>query len=335
MHKTTILLINLGTPKSSKLKHVSGFLCRFLNDRRVIDINKILRFILVNFIIIPLRAKKSVELYKRLWTKEGSPLLVNSLKTQKLLQERFSNYNIELAMRYSEPGMTSVLKRIETSSVDNLIIIPLYPQYASSTTGSIIEESMRIISLWNNIPSIKFVNKFYDNDIFIDAIVANTLKYNIKEYEHILFSYHGLPESHITKSNINFNYQSSDCESEIKLDNQYCYKSSCYATTKLVAQKLGIKETAYSTSFQSRLNNDWIKPYSDKVLIDMAKQGYKRILVISPSFVSDCLETKIEIMHEYREHFHNAGGEQLDLVEGLNYSNRWIDCLEDIVNKNA
>jgi len=335
MHKTTVLLINLGTPKTYKLKHVSSFLFRFLNDKRVIDINKILRFILVNFIIIPLRAKKSSLLYKLLWTNEGSPLLINSLKTQKLLQKRLNKHNVELAMRYSKPNIASVLKKIEHSSIDKLIVIPLYPQYASSTTGSIIEESMKIISRWNNIPSIKFVNKFYDNELFINAIVYNTLKYDINLYDHIIFSYHGLPESHIKKSHNNYTCESSNCKTNINSDNKYCYKSACYATTRLIAAKLSLKDNTYSTSFQSRLSSNWVKPYTDKTLINMAKEGNTKILIISPSFVSDCLETKVEILHEYKEYFYNSGGEQLDLVEGLNYTDKWIDCLEDIVSKEA
>ena len=335
--KTGILLINLGTPDSPKTSDVRKYLTQFLNDPRVIEINPIARFVLVNGIIVPFRSSKSAKLYQHIWTKEGSPLLVNSNKMKVLLQKELGeNYVVELGMRYQNPSLKSALDKLKAEKVDKIIMIPLYPQYASSSTGSSVAEAIRLLQKWEVTPSFEVISKFYDNPDFIDACVDVAAKYNINEYDFVIFSYHGLPESHIKLSSEHYggnSCQLGSCCDKITKNNQYCYRANCFETTRQLVKKLNIPEGKYETTFQSRLNDKWIKPYSDKIVEQKAKEGKKKILVFSPAFVADCLETIYEIGTEYDEIFKEHGGEKITLVESLNDSPKWIDALKKMVLK--
>ncbi len=335
--KTGILLINLGTPDSPKTSDVRKYLTQFLNDPRVIDINPVGRFLLVNGIIVPFRSSKSAKLYEKIWTKEGSPLLVNSNKVKAALQKELGdNFVVELGMRYQNPGLESALEKLKAAQVKKIIILPLYPQYASSSTGSSVEEALRIIKTWEVTPSIEVISKFYDNPDFIDACVEVAKKYNVNDYDYFIFSYHGLPERHIMKGSAHYGNNTcklGNCCDKITKNNQYCYRANCFETTRQLVKKLNIPEGKYETTFQSRLNDKWIKPYSDKVVADKAKENKKKILVFSPAFVADCLETIYEIGTEYDEIFREHGGEKIQLVESLNDSPKWIDALKSMVIK--
>lgn len=335
--KTGVLLINLGTPDSPKTPDVRKYLTQFLNDPRVIDISPVGRFVLVNGIIVPFRASKSAKLYEKIWTKEGSPLLVNSNKVKALLQKELGGeFIVELGMRYQSPSIESALDRLRTAQVSRIIMIPLYPQYASSSTGSSVEEAMRIIKKWEVTPSVEVISKFYDHPGFIDACVERAKKYDLTAYDYFVFSYHGLPERHIMKGSAHYGGNScklGSCCDVITEKNQYCYRANCFETTRQLVKRLGIPEGKYETTFQSRLNDKWIKPYSDKVIAEKAKEGKKNILVFSPAFVADCLETIYEIGTEYQEIFKEHGGEKVQLVESLNDSPVWIAALKDMVTK--
>jgi ferrochelatase len=335
--KTGVLLINLGTPDSPKTSDVRKYLTQFLNDPRVIDISLVGRFVLVNGIIVPFRSSKSAKLYEKIWTKEGSPLLVNSLKMKGLLQKELGDdFIVELGMRYQSPSIESALNNLRKAQVSKIIMIPLYPQYASSSTGSSIEEAMRIIKGWEVTPSVEVISKFYDNPDFIDACVDRAKKYNINEYDHVVFSYHGLPERHIMKGSAHYGADTcklGSCCDVITKNNQYCYRANCFETTRQLVKRLNIPEGKYETTFQSRLNDKWIKPYSDKVIAEKGKEGKKKILVFSPAFVADCLETIYEIGTEYQEIFEHNGGEKIQLVESLNDSPIWINALKKMVTK--
>lgn len=335
--KTGILLINLGTPDSPKTSDVRKYLTQFLNDPRVIEINPIARFILVNGIIVPFRSSKSAKLYEKIWTAEGSPLLTNSNKMKNLLQVALGEkYVVELGMRYQNPSLESALNKLKAEKVDKIIMIPLYPQYASSSTGSSVAEAIRLLQKWEVTPSFEVISKFYDNPDFIDACVDKALKYNFNEYDYFIFSYHGLPESHIQLSSEHYGGNTcklGNCCDKITKNNQYCYRANCFETTRQLVKKLNIPEGKYETTFQSRLNDKWIKPYSDKVVADIAKQGKKNILIFSPAFVADCLETIYEIGTEYDEIFKEHGGNKVTLVESLNDSPIWIDALKKMVLK--
>ncbi len=336
--KTGVLLVNLGTPDSPSVGDVRKYLRQFLNDPRVIDINPIGRFFLVNFIIVPFRAPKSAKIYKQLWTPEGSPLLIYGEKVKALLKKNLpDDYEVEFAMRYQNPSMKSVLDKMQQKNYSKIIVIPMFPQYASSSTGSAVEEIMRIIKNWWVIPELKIVSQFFNHEKFIDAFAEKGQQQNPSEYEHVLFSYHGLPERQVDKTYSDGKpCADHNCEHEWNKENEYCYKAACYETTRLIAEKLNLDKSKYSVAFQSRLGRDpWIKPYSDHVVADLAKQGIKKLLVFSPAFIADCLETTVEIGHEYDEIFKSNGGEKLQLVESLNDSAKWIDCLKDMVLKNA
>lgn len=329
-----VLLINLGTPDSASEKDVKRYLTQFLNDKYVIDINPISRFFLVNFIIIPFRAANSTKLYQAIWTKAGSPLLIHSLKQKELLQKALGNgYVVELGMRYQKPSIESALENLKDKNVSEIVCIPLYPQYATSSTKSSIEEVCRILKEVNFAP-VKFIESFYNDEDYINAMADVASKYELDKYDHFLFSYHGLPERQITKES-SFCKLNDECCSMIVNENRLCYRAGCYETTRRLAEKLNIPKEKYTLAFQSRLDDKWLKPYSDKIVAEKAKSGIKRMLVFSPAFVADCLETIYEIGIEYQEIFRHHGGETLDLVESLNKNPKWIEALKKLVLENT
>lgn len=334
--KTGVLLINLGTPDSPSTADVRKYLTQFLNDPRVIDISAMGRWLLVNLFIVPFRAPKSAALYKQIWTKEGSPLLIYGLQVKEKLQKELGDkYIVELGMRYRKPSIESALDNLRKEKVDRIIAIPMYPQYASSSTGSSIECMMKELEKWEVTPSVNVISKFHDDPGFIDSFVEVAKKYDHTKYDHVLFSYHGLPERQIKKASAHYGSdycQLGKCCNSINKNNQYCYRANCFETTRQLAQRLGIPEDKYTVSFQSRLGRTpWVKPYSDEVIIEKGKEGVKRMLVLSPAFVADCLETIHEIGTEYHHLFRQHGGEKIQLVESLNSHPRWIQALKEMV----
>jgi ferrochelatase len=335
MKKTGVLLLQLGTPDSPSTSDVRTYLSEFLNDPRVIDLPWLARKILVNGIIVPFRAPKSAKIYKKLWEHGNgvSPLLTYTQSVQKLLAERLQNESItvEMAMRYKNPSMDLVLDRMHKANYDQIIIIPLFPQYASASSGSAIEKAMNLIRKWWVIPEIKIVNQFYDHPAYIDSIVERAKAFNFDDYDHILFSYHGLPERQVDKVYDDGLCEDQPCETALNEENKFCYKATSYATTRLIAAKLGLKESDYTVCFQSRLDKKWLTPFSDVIVEEQGKKGAKKLLAFSPAFVADCLETIIEIGDEYQEIFEEHGGEKVQLVPSSNDHPRFIDCLEDLV----
>ncbi|MBT1687430.1 ferrochelatase [Dawidia soli] len=330
--KTGVLLINLGTPDSPSVSDVRSYLSQFLNDPRVIDIPWLLRKILVNLIIVPFRAPKSAKIYQKLWTANGSPLLFYSERVKTLLEDSLgSDYEVHLAMRYKNPSIPAVLETMRKKHYEKIIVLPMFPQYASASTGSAHDEVMRVLRTWWVIPEVKFISQYYDHPLFIEAFAERGRKYNIADYDHVLFSYHGLPERQVDKVHDDGACARHDCQHTVNEENQYCYKATCYATTRLLAAKLNIPAEKYTVCFQSRLDKKWLMPFSDEVVRQCGDKGMKKILVFSPAFTADCLETIIEIGDEYQEIFHEHGGQKVQLVESLNDSPTWIDCLRDLV----
>lgn len=331
-NKTGVLLINLGTPDSPAVGDVRSYLSQFLNDPRVIDIPWLPRKLLVNFLIVPFRAPKSAKIYKKLWTANGSPLLYYSEKAKDLLQASLgTDYEVHLAMRYKNPSIPDVLEAMRKKNYEKIVVLPMFPQYASASTGSALDEVMRVMRTWWVVPEVKFISQYYDHPKFIEAFVARGRQYNLADYDHILFSYHGLPERQVDKVHNDGRCANHHCENEITEENNYCYKATCYATTRLLVEKLNIPQGKYTVCFQSRLDKKWLMPFSDKVVEECARKGMKKILVFSPAFTADCLETVIEIGDEYQEIFKEHGGEKVQLVESLNDHPAWIDCLKDLV----
>ncbi|HTE29258.1 MAG TPA: ferrochelatase [Chryseolinea sp.] len=330
--KTGVLLINLGTPDSPSVKDVRSYLSQFLNDPRVIDIPWLSRKILVNFIIVPFRAPKSAAIYKKLWTANGSPLLYHSNNLAALLQTALGpGYGVHLAMRYKNPSIPDVLERMRTQNYSRIIVLPMFPQYASASTGSAHDEVMRVLKSWWVIPDVKFISQYYDHPGFIDALVSRGQQYDLKSYDHVLFSYHGLPRRQLDKVHDSGVCADHNCETEITEDNKFCYNATCHATTRLLAERLNISSDRYTVCFQSRLDKKWLEPFSDKVVEDCARKGMKNILVFSPAFTADCLETIIEIGEEYQDIFKANGGNKVQLVESLNEHPLWIKCLKELV----
>lgn len=327
-----VLLVNVGTPDSPQVPDVRRFLSQFLNDPHVIDLPWLARKLLVNGIIVPFRAPKSARLYQKLWTASGSPLLVHLLDLQRKLQAVLQeDYVVYAAMRYGKPELTEVLAKINQQRYSELILIPLFPQYATSTAGSVIDAVVRLTKQWKQFPTIRVVEQFYSHPAFIQSFVQRIQSYQPHEYAHILFSYHGLPLSQVQKNHPNNEVSGCMCELAMPSHGTHCYLATCYATTRLLATALQLPEGSYSTAFQSRLTKKWLQPFSDKEVTRLAQAGCKRLLVISPSFVADCLETLVEIGEEYVQLFKQSGGEECRLVESLNSSNDWVKALAEII----
>lgn len=332
--KIGVLILNLGTPDSSNVVDVRRYLQEFLMDGRVIDIPFLQRFLLINCIIAPFRAPQSAKGYHELWTKDGSPLKVYGYKVVELLQAALGEgYQVVLGMRYQNPSIEEALAQFKGKAIDQLIVIPLYPQYASASTGSTHEKVMEILRSWEVVPTVKLISQFCTYPPFIKAFAGIGRSYMAKDnYDYFLFSYHGLPERQILKASCGDNCRLGDCCQAYHAKNQYCYRAQCFETTRLLVKELGIKEGQYKVSFQSRLGKDpWIKPYTDEVIKELAAKQIKKVLVFSPSFVADCLETTVEIGQEYKKMFMDLGGTSWDMVESLNVSPAWIECLKDMV----
>ena len=330
--KIGILLVNLGTPDSPSVPDVRKYLRQFLMDGRVIDIPLIPRFLLVNGIIAPFRATKSAKVYKSVWLKEGSPLKVYGLKLEKLVQQNLGDqYIVRLGMRYQSPSIETGLEELRKENVDQIIAVPLFPQYASATNGSVFEKVTDIIKTWQTLPAISFTGPFFNADFFINPIVEQIRNvYSPEKFDQILFTYHGLPERHIRKGDTSGKCFTEGCCANFGSHNQLCYRAQCFQTTTIIARKLGLKEGTYTSSFQSRLGRDpWIKPYTDDIISAWPKKGIFKVLALSPSFVSDCLETTEEIGEEYKELFEKSGGHHWELLPCLNDDSIWAKGLSD------
>lgn len=336
MSKKGVLLVNLGTPDSPSTTDVRKYLNEFLMDERVIDVNPILRTLLVKGLIVPFRAPKSAKLYKEIWSEEtGSPLKYYSIVQADLLQKSLGDtFHVELAMRYQNPSIESALDKMKNAQVSSIRVIPLFPQYASASTGSVLEKVMSVVSKWQTIPHLSFVNSFHDNELMIETFVDNARIHQPETYDHILFSFHGLPESQLKKSDRSNSHclKKKDCCATLTKMNNFCYSAQSYDTARLIAEKLNLNQDKYTVCFQSRLGTDpWVKPYTSQVIKNLAAKGVKRLLVFCPAFVADCLETIYEVTTEYGDEFKALGGEHVQLVESLNHHPKWIAALEGLV----
>lgn len=327
-----VLLINLGTPDAPKVRDVRRYLRQFLMDGRVIDIPWLPRFMLVNGIIAPFRAPKSTKVYKEVWLKEGSPLKVYGERLASQVQQLLgTDYVVGLAMRYQNPSIEKQLQWLKREKVSEIVILPLFPQYASATTGSVIEEVNRIMSSWQTIPPFRILPPFFDQAFFLQPI-AKRLKeaFQDQKPDKILFTYHGLPERQIKKGDDYGYCRLGDCCHSLGDSNRFCYRAQCFATTRLLAKYAEIPEDLTATSFQSRLGSDpWIKPYTEDLIKEWPKQGVRKVLALSPSFVADCLETTEEIGMEYKEVFLHAGGSDWHLLPCLNDDMEWSESLSN------
>jgi ferrochelatase len=332
MGKKAVILVNVGTPEKAEVRQVRSYLSEFLNDRRVIDLPWLLQKMLVNLIIVPFRAPKSTQLYRQLWTDKGSPLLLH-LKdlTAKLQQRSGAETDFFGAMRYGNTSLQKLLDEVLQKNYDQIVLLPLYPQHASSTTGSVMEAAMKQLSSRQAMPSFRTISHFYDHPAFVEAFAKRIAKYQPENYDHILFSYHGLPNRQINKIHPQVRIENCRCETAMPVHGYLCYRAQCYATTRLLAERLNLLPAQYTTAFQSRLSKNWMTPFADETVAALAAKGIRKLLVVAPSFVADCLETTVEIGLEYRELFENAGGEKLQLVESLNSEGFWVEAVMEIL----
>jgi len=325
-------MINLGSPDSTSIPDVKKYLDEFLMDKRVIGKSYIFRWILVKLIILNTRPKKSAKAYKKIWWKEGSPLIVLSERLFNKV-EKALDIPAALAMRYGSISINKGINKLVNKGINEILVLPLYPHYAMSSYETVVEKVKEEVN--DNFPDvkIKIVPPFYQNDQYIDLLsskIFNTIKKI--QYDHILFSYHGIPVSHLKISDTTNNhcYKTKDCCNVKSAAHETCYKHQVLETTKLVVEKLNIDEDKYSNSFQSRLPNEpWLKPYTDSELVRLAKAGKKRLVIVTPAFVTDCLETLEEIAMEGKEEFIEAGGEQYSYVPCLNDDENWAKLISD------
>lgn len=329
-----VLLINLGSPDSTNVRDVKRYLGEFLMDERVIDIPYWKRFLLVKGIILNIRPKKSAAAYKKIWWKEGSPLIVISERFKRKVAKKV-NVPVFLGMRYGSMSIKNGFQELVEQGVDNVFVVPLYPHYAMSSYETVVEKVYDVQRAHFSKVKLKIQPAFYNHKEYVE-VLSTSIKSHLDniDYDHILFSYHGIPERHIykTDSTGHCKIDGSCCNSYAKA-HEVCYRHQCLETTKLVASKLKLASGTYSDSFQSRLLKDpWLKPYTDFELERLAKSGIKKLAVVTPAFVADCLETLEEIAMEGKEEFLDAGGESFHHVPCLNDQDIWVDTMATWIN---
>lgn len=330
MKKKVVVLMNLGSPNSTSVADVKKYLDEFLMDERVIDKKKWFRWLLVKGIIVPFRSPKSAEAYNKIWTDEGSPLIVY---TEKLAQALSNNQTaVYYMMRYGDPSPKETFKSIlaENNGVDRVLLVPLYPHYAMSSFETAVAYAYQE---WNELKTsinLDCLAPYFDHSKYIDALAESIRPFMKHDYDKILFSYHGIPKRHILKSDITQKhcFKVENCCQVESEAHAYCYRHQCYETTRMVVDTLGLQSDKYEQSFQSRLGRDeWLLPYTAKRLEELPSEGVKKLLVVCPAFTSDCLETLEEISMEGREEFLHAGGEKFDQVPCLNLNDQWLQTL--------
>lgn len=323
--------MNLGSPDSTKVKDVRRYLNEFLMDERVIDMPYLGRLLLVKGIIVPFRAPKSAAAYQSVWTKEGSPLMVISKQLQEALQQQVPE-PVVLAMRYGNPAPWTAYDELleKVPGLEEVVLVPLYPHYAMSSYETAVEYAKEVYRKRKYPFKLTVIPPYYKEPNYLDALAGSIQPYLQEPYDHLLFSYHGVPERHIHKGDTTGHHclKTPDCCETPSAAHAQCYRHQCLTTTRLVAQKLGLPEDKYSFSFQSRLGRDeWLKPYTAIRLEELPGEGIRKLVVACPAFVSDCLETLEEIAMEGKESFLHAGGESFTMIPCLNIHPLWVKAL--------
>ncbi|RYY87575.1 MAG: ferrochelatase [Chitinophagaceae bacterium] len=329
--KRAVILMNLGSPDSTDVKDVKRYLDEFLMDARVIDKPWLIRNLVVRGIIVPFRAPKSAEAYKSIWTAQGSPLIVLSSQLAGALNEQVEE-PVLIAMRYGTPSPKQAFDRLvaENPDLEQVLLVPMYPHYAMSSYETAVEYAKEQHKEGRYRFRLDYIKPYYDNEQYLHALCESIRPHLEKEYDQILFSYHGVPERHIYKGDITGQHclKSGNCCDVPSAAHQYCYRHQCWATTKEVVRRLGIPEGKWGFSFQSRLGRDpWLQPYTAKRLEELPGEGVKKVVLACPAFVSDCLETLEEIAVEGKESFLHAGGESFEMIPCLNVHPLWIGAL--------
>lgn len=326
-----LVLMNLGSPDSTSVPDVKKYLSEFLMDKRVIDYSYLFRLLLVRGIIVPTRAPKSAEAYKSIWTEKGSPLILITKELQNALRKEIDE-PVTIAMRYGSPSPKDAFDALiaKHPGIKEVTVLPLYPHYAMSSYETAVEYAKEIYAQGNYSFNLQFIKPYYNDKLFVEALCESIRPYITKDYDHILFSYHGIPERHIYKGDITGEHclKKPDCCGTQSPAHSKCYRHQCFVTTKLVTEVLGITKEKFSISFQSRLGREqWLKPYTADQLKEIPSKGIKKLLVVCPAFASDCLETLEEIAEEGKETFMHAGGESFTLIPCLNVHPLWVNAI--------
>ncbi len=335
--KTGILLINTGSPDAPRVPEVRRYLRQFLSDPRVIDIPTVPRWLLLNVRILPFRPKPVSHAYQSIWTDRGSPLIVNSEDFRDALRKELPEAQIEIAMAYGNPSIPDAMDRLTKIGVDHIVVVPMFPQYASATVGSVLECVYKTAAEKPNVPPLKTVAPYYNDEGYLDAW-AEVARSKLEEFnpDHIVMSFHGLPERQIRKCDPSGGHclQKNDCCDTYETGNPNCYRAHCTATARGIAKRLKLEESAYTLCFQSKLGRDpWLTPATDVKTIELAKQGVKRLAILSPAFVADRLETIEELGIRAKEDFTENGGKELLLVPSLNSHPKWVRAMADIIRR--
>lgn len=333
--KRAVLLVNLGSPDSTSVPDVRKYLREFLMDGRVLDAAYPVRWAVVNLAILPKRPALTGEAYRTIWTEEGSPLIVTSKNVRARLESRLG-IPVELAMRYQNPSIENAVRKLKESRVTDVLLIPLFPHYAMSSYETAVVRVQELVSKLAPEMKVTVQAPYYDRPDYINAMVSVAQPFLDKGYDHLLFSFHGIPERHLRKSDTTGCHclASPDCCSTPSPAHATCYRAQCFKTVKAFVERAKIPSNKYSVSFQSRLGRDpWLKPYTDFVVDDFGKAGMKKLLVICPAFVSDCLETLEEIGGRARESFRHCGGGDLEQIPCLNESPLWVDTLVNMTKE--
>ena len=332
-----VLLVNLGSPDSASVPDVRRYLREFLMDGRVLDINWLGRWFLVNCVILVRRPKQSAHAYQSIWSREGSPLIVISRNVLAKLRKQV-NVPVDLAMRYQNPSIPEAISNLTRKGVNDLLLVPLFPHYAMSSFETAVERVKEVARSLAPGMKIRVQAPYYDHPDYIGALVARAKDFLVKGYDHLLFSFHGLPERHLRKSDPTGCHclGSPNCCESPSPAHETCYRAQCFKTVAAFVRQAGVPKEKYSVAFQSRLGRDpWLKPYTDFELARFGGQGVKRLLVICPAFVSDCLETLEEIGIRGRETFLNAGGREFALIPCVNEHPAWVSALAGMVREFA
>lgn len=337
--KKAIILLNLGTPAEPTARGLREFYRHFFSDPFVFDFNRAALWLLRNLIILPFRAPKIAKDYAKIWTEHGSPLKVYADLLQRSVQQKFNESGAEIivenGMAYSEPYIWDVMSKLEVRNVNEILLLPMFPQYSTATTASIFDQVAKAAKKWEKEPSLRFVNDLFQEPAFIRAwenVITKNL--NVDEVDHVIFSYHGVPEKTIKKFDADNVCEFGKCCEAINSQNRYCYRAQCVQTTEGIVSALGWNDVNYSVAFQSRFGPlPWLQPYLDEHMKVLIEKGEKKIAVVTPSFISDCLETLFEIGEEYKHEFLASGGKSFRLVPNLNDDDVWFSSVFEIANR--
>jgi ferrochelatase len=337
--KTGILLVNTGSPDSPEVPAVRTYLRQFLSDPRVIDLHPVARWLLVNCIILPTRPKTSAAAYKSIWTDRGSPLVVNSQEFCDALGKQLPGALIEIGMAYGKPSVPAAMDALVAQGATRLMIVPMFPQYASATVGSVLELAYKTAAHRQNVPALSILPPFYEEPEFLDAWAA-VARPELDGFraDHIVISFHGLPERHVRKADPTGSHclAKADCCKHYLDGNPMCYRAHCFATAEGITQRLGLSPDRFTIAFQSRLGRDpWLKPATDETVVALAKNGVKRLAIVSPAFVADCIETLEELGGQAKESFLHHGGADFLFVPSLNAHPQWVSAFAEILRRNG